>query len=143
MFFFAPRFITICYKTQRLLMCFNKLARPTSTSEVFSQSHDSHVVLHKECQLCQTVSSKSMLGTGQFYTFYLQKRFICRSKNTSSTKKCNWICEAPLSQYILLTNSSFLPTFFTYFGKILWGIFPRPRTAFRRGFLRRLRLYLC
>ena len=57
----------------------------------------------------------------------LQKRFICRSKNTSSTKKCNWICEAPLSQYILLTNSSFLPTFLTYFGKNIVGNISSPK----------------
>ena len=74
--FFCCGLVTICYKTQRLLMCFNKLARPTSTSEVFSQSHDSHVVLHKECELCQTVSSKSMLGPGQFYTFYKNVSFV-------------------------------------------------------------------
>ena len=53
----------------------------------------------------------------------LQKRFICGSKNTFSTKKCNRICEAQLSQYILLINGYFLPTFFTYFGKnIVWNI---------------------
>ena len=38
-FFFFSGLVTICCKTQRLLMCFNKLARPTSTNEVFSPSH--------------------------------------------------------------------------------------------------------
>ena len=38
-FFFCSGLVTICHKTKRLLMCFNKLARPTSTNEVFSPSH--------------------------------------------------------------------------------------------------------
>ena len=56
----------------------------------------------------------------------LQKRFICGSKNTFSTKKCNRIYEAPLSQYILLIDGYFLPTFFTYFGKNIVGNISSP-----------------
>ena len=31
---------------------------------------------HKECKLCQMVSSKSMLGPGQIYTFYKNVSFV-------------------------------------------------------------------
>ena len=64
----------ICEKTQPPFPELSQQVGPTSTNKGFSQSH---VVRHKECELCQLMTSQSMFGSAKVTRF--AKTFICRT----------------------------------------------------------------
>ena len=64
----------ICEKTQPPFPELSQQVGPTSTNKCFSQSH---VVRHKECELCQLMTSQSMFGSAKVTRF--AKTFICRT----------------------------------------------------------------
>ena len=76
MFFFCSTVSVtlICEKTQPPFPELSQQVRPTSTNKGFSQSH---VVRHKECELCQLMTSQSMFGSAKVTRF--AKTFICRT----------------------------------------------------------------